>query len=63
MGNDAEIEESYISIAGGWSENDGAVYAPGSMILNRVDESRPVMMKDGGTFEAVETETAPAKKQ
>ncbi len=29
------IEESYISIAGGWSENDTAVYAPGSLILNR----------------------------
>ncbi len=31
----AEIEESYISIAGAWSENDAAVYAPGSLILNR----------------------------
>ena len=30
-----EIEESYISIAGAWSENDAAVYAPGSLILNR----------------------------
>ncbi|SMF83381.1 Dimethlysulfonioproprionate lyase [Tistlia consotensis] len=30
-----EIEESYISIAGSWSENDAAVYAPGSLILNR----------------------------
>ncbi|SNR34091.1 dimethylsulfonioproprionate lyase family protein [Puniceibacterium sediminis] len=29
-----EIEESYISVAGAWSENDGAVYAPGSLILN-----------------------------
>ena len=29
------IEESYISVAGAWSENDGAVYAPGSLILNR----------------------------
>ena len=29
------IEESYISISGAWSENDGAVYAPGSLILNR----------------------------
>lgn len=30
-----EIEESYISVAGAWSENDAAVYAPGSLILNR----------------------------
>lgn len=30
-----DIEESYISMAGAWSENDGAVYAPGSLILNR----------------------------
>lgn len=29
-----EIEESYISIAGDWSENDVAVHAPGSLILN-----------------------------
>ena len=30
----AEIEESYVSISGAWSENDLAVYAPGSLILN-----------------------------
>ena len=30
-----EIEESYISISGAWSENNDAVYAPGSLILNR----------------------------
>lgn len=30
-----EIEESYISIAGAWSENDVAVHAPGSLIFNR----------------------------
>lgn len=29
-----DIEESYISVSGAWSENDGAVYAPGSLILN-----------------------------
>jgi dimethylpropiothetin dethiomethylase len=28
------IEESYISVSGEWSENDAAVYAPGSLILN-----------------------------
>lgn len=30
----SEIEESYISIAGSWSENNSAVFAPGSLILN-----------------------------
>jgi len=30
-----EIEESYISVAGAWSENDAAVHASGSLILNR----------------------------
>ncbi|SER74990.1 dimethylsulfoniopropionate lyase DddL [Tranquillimonas rosea] len=36
-----EIEESYISVAGAWSENNAAVYAPGSLILNRSgDEHR-----------------------
>jgi dimethylpropiothetin dethiomethylase len=29
-----DIEESYVSIAGDWSENDAAVHAPGSLILN-----------------------------
>lgn len=29
-----EIEESYISVSGPWSENNAAVYAPGSLILN-----------------------------
>ncbi|MEM1289041.1 MAG: dimethylsulfonioproprionate lyase family protein [Pseudomonadota bacterium] len=30
-----DIEESYISIAGAWSENEFAVFAPGSLILNK----------------------------
>lgn len=30
-----DIEESYISVSGAWSENELAVYAPGSLILNR----------------------------
>ncbi|HYW75831.1 MAG TPA: dimethylsulfonioproprionate lyase family protein [Gammaproteobacteria bacterium] len=33
-----DIEESYVSVAGAWSENDAAVYAPGSLILNRADQ-------------------------
>lgn len=32
--NHPEIEESYISIAGSWSENNSAVFSPGSLILN-----------------------------
>lgn len=37
----SQIEESYISVAGAWSENNAAVYAPGSLILNRAgDEHR-----------------------
>ena len=31
----SDIEESYVSVAGAWSENELAVYAPGSLILNR----------------------------
>ena len=30
-----DIEESYVSVAGAWSENGAAVYAPGSLILNQ----------------------------
>jgi dimethylpropiothetin dethiomethylase len=33
-----DIEESYVSVAGAWSENDAAVYAPGSLILNRPEQ-------------------------
>lgn len=37
----SDIEESYISLAGEWSENELAVYAPGSLILNKPgDEHR-----------------------
>ncbi len=32
--NHPEIEESYISISGSWSENNSAVFSPGSLILN-----------------------------
>ena len=37
-----DIEESYISVAGNWSENDMAVYAPGSLILNRSGEQHHI---------------------
>lgn len=41
-----EIEESYISVAGSWSENDAAVYAPGSLILNRPDQEHRITTAD-----------------
>ncbi|MFZ5964502.1 dimethylsulfonioproprionate lyase family protein [Thalassococcus sp. BH17M4-6] len=37
-----EIEESYISVAGAWSENDSAVFAPGSLILNRSEHEHRI---------------------
>ncbi len=37
-----DIEESYISVAGAWSENNAAVYAPGSLILNRADQEHRI---------------------
>ncbi|MER0237341.1 dimethylsulfonioproprionate lyase family protein [Fulvimarina sp. MAC8] len=40
--NHQDIEESYVSIAGAWSENDAAVYAPGSLILNRSGEQHRI---------------------
>ena len=36
------IEESYISVSGAWSENNAAVYAPGSLILNRAGEEHRI---------------------
>ena len=41
-----EIEESYVSLGGAWSENDGAVYAPGSMILNRSKHEHRITIGD-----------------
>ncbi|WP_127104966.1 dimethylsulfonioproprionate lyase family protein [Pararhodobacter zhoushanensis] len=41
-----EIEESYISVAGAWSENDTAVHAPGSLILNRPDHEHRITTAD-----------------
>ncbi|MBA2696723.1 MAG: cupin domain-containing protein [Actinobacteria bacterium] len=42
------IEESYLSLSGAWSENDAAVYAPGSLILNRSDEQHRVTVGHPG---------------
>lgn len=44
--NHEAIEESYISISGAWSENDAAVYAPGSLILNRSGEKHRITTGD-----------------
>ena len=38
----SDIEESYVSIAGAWSENELAVYAPGSLILNKPGEEHRI---------------------
>lgn len=40
------IEESYVSLAGAWSENDTAVHAPGSLILNRSDHEHRITTGD-----------------
>ncbi|MEP4198564.1 MAG: dimethylsulfonioproprionate lyase family protein [Aliishimia sp.] len=41
-----DIEESYISISGAWSENNAAVYAPGSLILNRAGDEHRITTGD-----------------
>lgn len=41
-----EIEESYISISGAWSENDAAVHAPGSLIFNGPDHEHRITTAD-----------------
>ena len=42
------IEESYISVAGSWSENQAAVYAPGSLILNKPGDEHRITTGDQG---------------
>ena len=42
----AEIEESYVAISGAWSENETAVYAPGSLILNRPGDEHRITTGD-----------------
>ena len=41
-----DIEESYISVAGAWSENNAAVCAPGSHILNRSGDEHRITTGD-----------------
>jgi len=42
----SEIEESYISVSGAWSENNAAVYSPGSLILNRPGDEHRITTGD-----------------
>jgi len=37
-----DIEESYVSLSGAWSENGAAVYAPGSLILNQPEHQHRI---------------------
>ena len=41
-----DIEESYVSISGAWSENNTAVYAPGSLIFNRPGDEHRITTGD-----------------
>ncbi len=41
-----DIEESYISVSGAWSENNAAVFAPGSLILNRSGDEHRITTGD-----------------
>lgn len=41
-----DIEESYVSVAGAWSENNSAVYAPGSLIFNRPGDEHRITTGD-----------------
>ncbi len=42
----SEIEESYISTAGCWSENNSAVFSPGSLILNNPGSKQHITTGD-----------------
>ena len=41
-----DIEESYVSISGAWSENNTAVYGPGSLIFNRPGDEHRITTGD-----------------
>lgn len=40
------ITESYLTLSGHWSENDAAVYAPGSMVLNLPQHTHTITTAD-----------------
>jgi dimethylpropiothetin dethiomethylase len=41
-----DIEESYVSVSGAWSENNKAVYAPGSLIFNQPGDEHRITTGD-----------------
>lgn len=43
-----DIEESYVTVSGSWSENDAAVYGPGSLIFNRLNEEHRLTVGHSG---------------
>ena len=57
-----EIEESYISVSGAWSENNAAVYAPGSLILNRPDHEHRITTGDRDPVLLAYAWTGPAER-
>lgn len=40
------VEESYVFLGGAWSKDDGAVYAPGSMIFNSSGHEHRITISD-----------------
>ena len=43
-----DIEESYVTVSGAWSENDAAVYGPGSLIFNQTNEEHRITVGHSG---------------
>ncbi|MGB3185025.1 MAG: dimethylsulfonioproprionate lyase family protein [Ornithinimicrobium sp.] len=43
-----DIEESYVTVSGAWSENDAAVYDPGSLIFNRLNQEHRLTVGHSG---------------
>lgn len=42
----SDIEESYVTISGAWSENNLAVYSPGSLIFNKPGDEHRITTGD-----------------
>ncbi len=57
-----DIEESYISISGAWSENNAAVYAPGSLIFNRSGDEHRITTGDRDPCLLAYAWTGPAER-
>lgn len=43
-----DIEESYVTVSGSWSENDAAIFGPGSLILNRTNDEHRLTVGHSG---------------